>query len=301
LDIANKKVKHVPAFDGNCHTCHDPHQSDLAYFLKEEKSKLCVSCHENIKIEAALPNIHPPFSDDCANCHSTHGSDNEKLLTEKSPVLCFTCHTNLQSDIENSTVIHKAISESKGCANCHSPHASNQKSYLVSEEKELCLSCHNENIQTEKGILQNIGKMLKKGNFVHGAIKNDGCVICHDPHNSKNSLLLPEPYPSGQYTDGKSENFALCFSCHESGLMENKVDSTITNFRNGNQNLHFIHLSGNKGHNCNICHNIHGSVFDYLISNKVKFGKWEMPLKYIKEENGGTCNTGCHEDKKYLR
>lgn len=301
LGIESKKFKHSPVFDGNCQTCHDPHQSDFAHFLKNEESTLCMDCHDNERIEAGLKNIHLPFTDDCANCHNPHGSDTEKLLIDKIPDLCFTCHSELQTNIKNSAVIHKAISESKECSNCHSPHASNQAKTLIMEEKELCLNCHNKNIQTANGTVQDISKMLKKGNFVHGAIENNGCVVCHNPHYSENSLLLVESYPSGQYTNGKSENFTLCFSCHDSGLMDNKTDSLVTNFRNGDQNLHFVHLKGEKGRNCSLCHNIHGSVFDFLIANKVKFGNWEMILKFKKEDNGGTCNNGCHEEKKYFR
>ncbi len=301
IGLENKKYKHYPVFDGNCQTCHDPHQSDFVHFLKKEKLSLCINCHDNIKTETGYTNIHPPFTDDCANCHNTHGSDNKALLSQSIPDLCYSCHTKLQTSIKNSKIIHKAISESKGCSNCHSPHASNQSKILILGEKELCLNCHNKNIQTEKETLQDISKMLKKGNFVHGVIERDGCVVCHDPHNSDFPRLLVKNYPIGQYTNGESENFALCFSCHDSGLMDNKEDSEATNFRNGNQNLHFVHLKGEKGRNCNMCHNVHGSVFDYLISNKIKFGNWEMPLNFIKNDNGGTCNTGCHEDKKYFR
>jgi len=300
-EIENKKFKHDPVFDGNCQTCHDPHQSDFDHFLKVEQPKICLNCHDAQKAESALINAHQPFTEDCAKCHSPHGSDNGKLLNEKIPVLCFSCHTGLQSEIENSSTVHAPVTNSKQCSNCHSPHASKQNSLLVLEEKELCLSCHNKNISTKNGIVKDISKMLKKGNFIHEPIENGGCVICHNPHNSKNEFLLIEPYLTGQYTNGKSENFALCFSCHDSGLMNNKLDSEITNFRNGNQNLHFLHLQGDKGRNCNLCHNVHGSVFESLISNKVKFGNWEMPLEFKKEQNGGTCNSSCHEEKKYFR
>ncbi|MCF6333026.1 MAG: cytochrome c3 family protein [Draconibacterium sp.] len=301
LDIDDKKFKHIPVFDGNCQTCHDPHQSNFPSFLKKEKSKICADCHENIKTEFGLKNIHPPFENDCANCHASHASNNEKLLIERTPDLCFNCHTDIQSGIESSLVVHKVINDSKNCANCHASHASNQYKLLIQEEKQLCLSCHNKTIITKTDSIKNIKQMLKKGNHIHSVIESDGCVICHNPHYSDNQQLLVGKFPSGNYTNGESENFELCFFCHDSGLMENKIDSTVTNFRNGSKNLHFVHLKGPKGRNCNLCHNVHGSVNEYHLMDKIKFGNWEMPLQFKSVQNGGTCNTGCHEKKSYFR
>lgn len=301
LDMTNKRIKHKPVEEGNCQLCHDPHQSDFANYLKEEKPKLCMDCHAKVKLEAGLKNLHPPFDDDCANCHETHSSDEKELLISKMPGLCFECHDEIQAKIENSSVVHGIINDAKGCANCHSPHASNFDKFLLREEKELCLECHNKTIKTQTRTIPNINKMLKKGNSVHGAIENDGCVVCHNPHASNNPLLLVEPFPSGRYTNGNSEDFELCFSCHDSGLMDNEYGTTDTNFRNGNENLHFFHLKGANARNCNLCHNVHGSVNEHLIADKVRFGNWEMPVKFKVEGNGGSCNTGCHAERKYSR
>ena len=91
----------------------------------------------------------------------------------------------------------------------------------------------------------------------------------------------------------------LCFQCHDKGLIENSVTTTATKFRNGDENLHFKHINGQKGRNCNVCHNVHGSENAHLINKKTSFGKWEMPINYTPLENGGTCSTGCHAEKKY--
>ncbi|MCK4993003.1 MAG: hypothetical protein KAS29_21040, partial [Bacteroidales bacterium] len=80
-----------------------------------------------------------------------------------------------------------------------------------------------------------------------------------------------------------------------------EVTTTATNFRNGDQNMHFLHINGTKGRNCNLCHDMHGSPNEHLIADKVMFGNWEMPVGFKALENGGSCLTGCHAEKQYVR
>jgi predicted CXXCH cytochrome family protein len=300
MAMTQRPVKHKPVAEGNCAGCHDPHQSDLTKLLKKEKPALCMDCHTAVSMEAAKKNVHPPFADDCSNCHETHSANVQKLLTQKMPDLCYNCH-DMKSTLEKAKVVHKVVFEGKACVNCHSPHASDQEKYLVKTQKDLCLGCHSKIIKTEGRTIASIGDYMKKGNVIHGVIESDGCIVCHNPHSSDRQNLLNGAFPVGQYTTATVENFELCFTCHDSQLLTAKTSKTASNFRNGDQNLHYLHINGEKGRNCNVCHNIHGAPFEHLISDKVKFGKWDMPIQYKTEENGGSCNTGCHAEKKYLR
>ena len=74
-----------------------------------------------------------------------------------------------------------------------------------------------------------------------------------------------------------------------------------TNFRNGDRNLHQLHINGNKGRNCRMCHNLHGSSQKFLIEEKVGFGNWEMKMNFVPEEQGGSCLPGCHGRLTYKR
>lgn len=300
MSMAEKQVKHKPVAEGNCASCHDPHQSELSYLLKEEKKQLCLKCHTSIQMQSELENIHPPFDDDCANCHYSHSSEEKALLVQKMPELCFNCH-DMPSSIEKAAVVHKAINYKKGCSNCHSPHASDQSNFLLYPDKDLCLSCHNKTITNGDRTVSNIGEFLKSGNYIHAIIDIDGCSVCHNPHFSDQLLLLNEKFPVGQYAGAIAENFALCFMCHDSNLMTIEFTTSATNFRNGEQNMHFLHINGDKGRNCNVCHNVHGSANEHLIADKVIFAQWEMPIQYKIELNGGSCKTGCHGEKKYYR
>ncbi|MCK4919956.1 MAG: cytochrome c3 family protein [Bacteroidales bacterium] len=300
MSLVEKRVKHEPLADGNCTSCHHPHQSDYSQLLKAEKPQLCFNCHVSVQMETGLENIHPPLDDECANCHNVHSTVDDKLLIQKMPDLCYNCH-DMQTTIEEAPVDHKVVSDGKGCSNCHSPHASDQRSFLLDTEKELCLSCHSKTIETEDKTLSNIGQTLKKGNYIHGVIEGDGCIVCHNPHSSDKSLLLNGAFPSEEYVAATAENFDICFMCHDSQLMTVEFSEYTTNFRNGDQNMHYLHINGNKGRNCNLCHNVHGSAYEHLIADKVMFGKWEMPMEYKLLENGGSCKTGCHAEKKYIR
>nr|MDA3952452.1 OmpA family protein [Bacteroidales bacterium] len=74
-----------------------------------------------------------------------------------------------------------------------------------------------------------------------------------------------------------------------------------TNFRNGNVNMHYLHINGEKGRSCNTCHDVHGTKGKFLISDKVLFGNWEMDMNYVVKEFGGSCATGCHAEEEYNR
>ncbi|NOX97085.1 MAG: hypothetical protein GXO98_03285 [Nitrospirae bacterium] len=100
------------------------------------------------------------------------------------------------------------------CDNCHNSQASNQ---LLAKGNKLCLTCHND--------------VLTGAKVVHPPAEAD-CLICHEPHRSKNANLLKQPVE------------ALCFSCHDKKDMEEKHGQIIL---------------------CTNCHNPHQSKEEYLL------------------------------------
>ena len=136
----------------------------------------------------------------------------------------------------------------------------------------------------------------------HGPIKQKDCSGCHDPHGSKNFRILRHFYPPSFYKAFAPENYNLCFSCHEKSLVLNPQTTKLTNFRNGNMNLHFKHVNKPiKGRTCRACHETHASNFPKHIREGVPFGGWELPVNYQKTETGGSCTPGCHKVKRYDR
>ena len=300
-EITENKFNHQPVSEGNCQTCHNPHKSNERSLLKSEMPGLCFSCHEKSGQEMTAKYIHPPFEDDCRNCHTVHGSSEKNLIDQTGIDLCYNCHDNVKESIENHPIVHEAVNEKSACMNCHSPHASSREKYLVSESIELCLQCHNKLIKTDTRLLSNIKMKLTKSDVVHGAIELDGCEGCHLSHSSIFPSLLQDAFPAGNYAPSQPDSFALCFICHDSELMNTKITETGTNFRNKDQNLHYVHINGEKGRNCKDCHDMHGSQSEHLIAGEVLFGNWEMPMIYEVVENGGSCLTGCHSKKGYDR
>ncbi|MCF6183628.1 MAG: cytochrome c3 family protein [Bacteroidales bacterium] len=300
LEIPQTDIMHQHVKQGKCNECHDPHQSDNDKFLIEKKPKLCFTCHKDKEKEAKMENIHPPFEDDCANCHNPHSSPVNNLLIQKTPDLCFNCHDGF-ADAEKSKSVHNVIFDKKNCINCHSPHASNNSKLLIAKNNDLCFSCHNKKIKTGNKTIENIYYKIKNGKSVHAPIELDGCGACHLPHFSDNNYLLNLSYPNKRYVEAKVKNFALCFECHDSSLLTDKNTTTGTNFRNGNENLHFLHINGDKGRNCNLCHDLHASQNEHLIREKANFGNWEMNLNYKPVKTGGSCFPGCHGKKEYIR
>lgn len=301
--LIDKKFMHGPVADdcSKCHTAngkaHPNKDDDESFALAAKMPALCYTCHENTFNQEFK---HKPFEDDdCLSCHDIHSSNESQLISQNPPKLCYFCHTDLKDTVEKASTVHQVINDKKSCLNCHNPHASATKKMLVSEEQKLCLSCHNKPIAVGGRTIQNMSATIEGSKYVHGAIDN-GCTACHNPHASNNQNILKLAYPPSNYAAGKVASYALCFDCHEKGLLED-INFEETGFRDGTRNLHYVHITKDKGRSCFNCHNVHASNNLYLIADKVKFGTWEMPIRWQKVGKGGSCAPGCHGEKKYSR
>jgi len=85
--------------------------------------------------------------------------------------------------------IHEPV---KNCTLCHGElrrTTSSRKVQLVAEVPQLCFTCHKEYSALET--------------WVHGPVATGNCLLCHEPHKTKNEFLLRKPVPE------------LCYQCHE--------------------------------------------------------------------------------------
>lgn len=302
LEVPENNMVHGAVTDGNCQACHNAHQADNKILMKSSNlGRLCRSCHKDIRNELKKEHLHKPFKKECFSCHNGHSSKEAHLADLPTKELCFSCHEDTHDSIQNASVVHGVMNETESCLKCHSPHASTEKNILKAAEKEVCLSCHDTRITTDSSSVKAIGPRLKEGNTIHGAIEEEGCSVCHKPHASEEHTLLSRVYPVAKYTKATVENFDLCFSCHDQELFEAPVTKTATNFRNMDQNLHYVHIHGEKGRNCNLCHDVHGAENKYMIKEKTQYGNWLMPIEFEHTDNGGSCLTGCHDKYSYKR
>ncbi len=259
----------------------------------------CLDCHKNV---TELPTVHAA-AESCENCHTSTGaahpdaSNKGFKMADVLPNLCYNCHES----VEKSLFTHGAVKEKKKCVNCHSPHSSTQAKLLLTDQKTLCLTCHNKEYNTQNGKIRNIKQILGNAKVIHSPVESDGCTACHNPHDSGKPKLLTDVFPSGEYAVASKDSFALCFTCHDSELLLSEKTTTATGFRNGDKNLHFLHINGTKGRSCILCHNVHASVNDHLISDILYFGSKNLKQQYNHSESGGSCLNACHKEKFYTR
>ncbi len=78
--------------------------------------------------------------------------------------------------------------------------------------------------------------------------------------------------------------------------------TTLTDFRNGIQNLHFAHINRKKGRTCRACHEMHASDQEKHIRKEIPFSPfWSYSIVFTKTPTGGKCVVGCHKPRVYDR
>ena len=270
-----------------CTNCHEsiatphPQKGVKTFKLSAEPPALCQTCHDPL----TKKDIHPPAQEGmCTTCHDPHSSDQEHLLTQPLKDLCVTCH----SEKMEAKFPHGPVARGE-CMACHAPHESDNAKLLLKPEKDTCLGCH-KTIVTEKMTT------------LHGPVAAGRCTACHDPHGGGFEKHLVREFPVQPYVPYTDKEFDLCFSCHNRDLVQYADTSFATNFRDGERNLHFLHVNNKqKGRSCALCHALHGGTSPVLVAESVPFGKWSLPLKFVKTETGGSCAPGCHKPQSYDR
>ena len=269
---------------------------DWAY---PQKTYTCMDCHKDL-----MQGHYKHLIIDQKGCNICHqptwkehpGKKKGFELRQKMPQLCVKCHEG----IINQKRVHAPVATGN-CTACHSPHSSSFNKLLVTDKKKICLNCHNKSLTKDNKPVINMLQLVQTKKYLHKALENGGCTTCHLQHGSDYPKFLKAAFPEGNYAPAVKDSFDLCFQCHNSDLLEKEITTTATNFRNGDINLHFKHMNGIKARNCTSCHEVHGADNPQLITDKVRFGKWELPITFSASENGGTCKTGCHSPKSYTR
>lgn len=303
--IAKGNFVHGPVAVGGCSFCHLPHESDYPNLLMADGNDVCYSCHTD-KEEAfkAKKHMHTPVKESCVNCHSPHsGNYQYNLPADGKRDLCFTCHDDKEEHIKKAKEKHGGLDTDKKCLACHDPHVGDYPNQLIMQPADLCLSCHDREYR-EKGkvTVANMKALLEKNKDHHGPIREKDCSACHNPHGSDYFRILRAYFPPLFYAPYDAKNYALCFMCHEKTIAEEKYTTTLTGFRNGKQNLHYVHVhKKDKGRTCRACHDAHATNNPKHIRDAVPFGAWQLPINYVKTDTGGKCSPGCHQPFAYDR
>jgi predicted CXXCH cytochrome family protein len=285
-----KKYTHGPIAAGACTFCHSPHSSEKKPLLKISGKDLCFECHDAERFKAKFK--HKALEKGCSSCHTAHGSDHKYFIKKNSTELCGDCHQKIMNVAKTAKVKHAAISKA-GCAGCHDPHGSKFPKLMKDHSVKVCTKCHTKVIS---------------GKHMHGPLEEGDCGACHRPHGGPHARLLDQPFPVQFYGRFTESRYGLCFECHESDITKDEMTKTLTQFRHGELNLHYLHVVApgnkrNKGRSCKACHEVHAGPQEKQIRASVPFGKggWSLPVTYTKMKYGGRCVVGCHVPMTYNR
>lgn len=301
--IEDFEYLHGPVAADSCTACHLPHGSNHPALLSAEGRDVCAECHDELfeRVEDSAF-AHEPVKDRCTDCHNPHGGAHRFFLADEPPELCLGCHDTIEELLDDATVTHDAVTADRACLNCHDPHAGEIEKLLLKESMALCLSCHDREQGSGDEKVLNIALHLKENPDHHGPIRDGDCTSCHNPHGGENFRMLNLAFPARFYVPFDEESYALCFDCHEVEMLEDEETDEATGFRNGERNLHFLHVNrAVKGRTCRACHDLHGSTRPKHIRDSVPFGKWRIPINFEQEGSGGSCQPGCHRKYRYDR
>jgi len=303
---AGEKVgwSHAPFEAGDCSICHQKNDPKNPGPLVKSGNELCYTCHEEFVDIMTRKFKHVPATQNCTNCHNPHNSRERKLLVAEQTALCFRCHEDVKGMAEKSKVKHAALGTGAKCANCHNPHGANVEHLLVLLPFDLCVSCHSQDgVSDGRGAtLTNFKKWLDENKVWHAPVEAKDCSACHKTHGSDNFRLLVSEYPAKFYAPYDPKNYGLCFGCHNEKVVEVAETTTLTNFRDGSRNLHYLHVNkADRGRTCRACHEVHASKQEHHIREGVPYGTkgWVLKLNYTKTANGGSCAKTCHDTKTY--
>jgi predicted CXXCH cytochrome family protein len=302
-----RKFAHKPFFDGQCSQCHEPHQADNKLLLRAGTGpQQCYTCHNEEKTAVAqAKHVHQPVREGCEKCHQAHTSDYPHQLQSSVSDNCLSCHPRIKEIVDKAPVKHSAMVMANSCNNCHDAHASTEPALLKQRMVTVCLGCHDKQIVREDGRrIANMKPVLTQSKFLHGPVRDGSCSGCHDPHGAAHVDLLDRAFPSSFYTAFDVAKYDLCFSCHAPQIVLEKNTVRLTNFRDGDENLHFVHVNRDvKGRSCRTCHSVHGSNLPNHMASEVPFedSNWAMAIEYNKTVDGGRCAPGCHTPREYNR
>ncbi len=301
-----KTFLHAPVKQGACDSCHPAHASRFPKLVDLAGPDLCLACHEEFAASMAKVKFtHKALEKGCEKCHDVHGSKHANATTQPIIAQCGGCHEKVTTAARAARYPHTPVmSDERACTNCHTPHGSSLAKLVSDSPDKLCMSCHKTEQKTNRGyVVPAVAELMDEKLTKHGGIKDGSCAGCHVAHGSNQQLFLTRHYSKIFYQKFSPQQYELCFSCHDLKLVTEEKTAKLTNFRNGERNLHTLHVRDTKerGENCRVCHNNHSGDNAVIVRPSITYGTWTMPIRYTKTQTGGSCYPGCHPIYRYDR
>jgi predicted CXXCH cytochrome family protein len=303
--VGDFKNVHGPVAAGACGSCHLAHASNNPKLLIGQGTQLCLTCHTEMKTQMAEAKFkHKAVEQDCTKCHDPHASNYPKQTKMPPAKLCTSCHEHdkIKTAAMDAKYKHSVVTADNACLNCHTAHGGDREKLMRADPLKVCMKCHAEEQKRDDHVVKSIAEVLDPNTSKHGPIRDGSCNGCHNPHGSDVPRLLAKPYPEKFYQAFSLDKYELCFSCHDKQLVLTQTTTGLTKFRNGTENLHFVHVNKqDRGRSCYACHNTHASSHDLHVRDSVPYGNWNMPINFNKVPTGGSCSPGCHKELHYDR
>jgi predicted CXXCH cytochrome family protein len=303
--IGGRKHVHGPVAAGACGACHEPHQADHEQLLIATGKDLCLGCHREMQQQLAeMPFKHEPAEKECQSCHDAHAADYAMIVRAAPLKVCTdACHDDVKQSVFQARHKHSAVTEESACVNCHTPHGGELARLMKARPLDMCLDCHDQPVKGNDGrMVSSIADMTGEAGFKHGPVADGTCGGCHDVHGSNISRLLVDPYPATFYAPFELSDYKLCFECHDQQLVLLRQTEGLTGFRDGQNNLHFVHVNkAKRGRTCRACHKTHVASHEMNVRESVPYGNWELPINFTRTQTGGACAPGCHQELAYDR
>lgn len=323
-DKATAKTVSVAA--AGCESCHVSHSAgtkkELMRFSTLEKN--CRSCHDaegpgqNVSAEFSKMSAHPISLDS-----ESHTATEDPINPPTRHVTCADCH-NPHASSSTPGSQGKIAGALNGVTGVSS---GGSKMRNITHEYELCYRCHGDSNQRgparvpRQFVETNTRREFNPGNVsfhpVETTGKNSsnaslllplttastiGCTDCHNndqgpanggtgtkgPHGSAFEPLIERPLLLTDGTAYNPANFALCYKCHSSAV----VDSNLAN----SWAFHRKHIEDYRAA-CTTCHDSHAANQPHLINFNTEYVKpMTGVLNYTSNGiNHGTCTLTCHD------
>ena len=309
-----------------CASCHVPHtagtKSALMRFSAPEKN--CLDCHggdgpgKNVSAELKKMSAHPISMD-----QSAHNSREDLVNPPLRHVTCADCHNPhaTSSAPGGKNQVSGALAAVAGVS------AGGAILPAVTQEYELCFRCHGDSAargpakvsrqvpQTNTRLefspgnisfhpVESIGKNSSGPSLIPPLTTSSriGCSDCHNsdqnpaaggsgangPHGSAFSPLLERQLRLTDGTPYNPSDFALCYKCHSSTVVDSEQSSSWR--------YHRKHIEEFKAA-CTTCHDSHAATQPHLINfNTVYVSPNNGLLNYTSTgPNHGTCTLTCHD------
>jgi predicted CXXCH cytochrome family protein len=142
--------------EGQCLTCHQPHQGTQEKLLRDKVPDLCFMCHDRAKFQRKNKHV-PAASGLCFACHDAHASPNPAVSRLPINEVCLSCHPSIPEGGHAAGTFTSAGHPLTGkkdpkskygiltCASCHDPHSSayiDLFKYKADKPFDICVHCH---------------------------------------------------------------------------------------------------------------------------------------------------------------